>query len=231
MNYETQKKRNFIALLAVYFAANAIFIMSPAINAMATEMFPDKSYTSVLLVSTISSLCMIPGSLVAGSISVSYTHLVHRCVNFGMENQHYAGDGVVTGYGTVDGRLVCAYAQDFTVLGLSLIHILDIPRAVDIFSAAGESRLTRQNAPTLPSCVYYREDRNYEPLVGDFARNQYALRPHLVSKSIKSQMGNPLAEGLSPDIPDRTPTDISARILKHLLHETGRLYHLSLIHI
>ncbi len=68
MNYETQKKRNFIALLAVYFAANAIFIMAPAINAMATEMFPDKSYTSVLLVSTISSLCMIPGSLVAGSI-------------------------------------------------------------------------------------------------------------------------------------------------------------------
>ena len=68
MNYETQKKRNFIALLAVYFAANAIFIMAPAINAMATEMFPDKGYTSVLLVSTVSSLCMIPGSLIAGSI-------------------------------------------------------------------------------------------------------------------------------------------------------------------
>ena len=68
MNYETQKRRNFIALLAAYFAANAIFIMSPTINVMATELFPDKSYTEVLLVSTISSLCMIPGSLVAGSI-------------------------------------------------------------------------------------------------------------------------------------------------------------------
>ena len=68
MNYETQKRRNFIALLAAYFAANAIFIMSRTINVMATELFPDKSYTEVLLVSTISSLCMIPGSLVAGSI-------------------------------------------------------------------------------------------------------------------------------------------------------------------
>ena len=68
MNYEAQKKRNFIALLAAYFAANVIFIMSPALNVMATEMFPDESYTAVLLVSTISSLCMIPGSLIAGSL-------------------------------------------------------------------------------------------------------------------------------------------------------------------
>lgn len=68
MNYEAQKKRNFVALLAAYFAANVIFIMSPAINVMATEIFPDKSYTAVLLVSTISSLCMIPGSLIAGSM-------------------------------------------------------------------------------------------------------------------------------------------------------------------
>ena len=61
------KRRNFIALLAVYFAANVIFIMSPAINAIATELYPDLPYTSVLLVSTISSLLMIPGSLVAGA--------------------------------------------------------------------------------------------------------------------------------------------------------------------
>lgn len=61
------KCRNFIALLAVYFAANVIFIMSPAMNAIATELYPDLPYTSVLLVSTISSLLMIPGSLVAGA--------------------------------------------------------------------------------------------------------------------------------------------------------------------
>ncbi len=44
----------------------------------------------------------------------------HRCANFGMEEKKYPGDGVVTGYGKVDGRLVFAYAQDFTVLGGSL---------------------------------------------------------------------------------------------------------------
>ena len=42
-NYQTQKKRNVIALLAAYFAANVIFIMSPAINVMATEIFPAKA--------------------------------------------------------------------------------------------------------------------------------------------------------------------------------------------
>ncbi len=44
----------------------------------------------------------------------------HRCVNFGMDETHYDGDGVVTGCGTIDGRLVYVYAQDFTVSGGSL---------------------------------------------------------------------------------------------------------------
>ena len=44
----------------------------------------------------------------------------HRCHNFDMADKKATGDGVVTGYGTVDGRLVFAYAQDFTVLGGSL---------------------------------------------------------------------------------------------------------------
>lgn len=44
----------------------------------------------------------------------------HRCYDFGMEKKRYLGDGVVTGYGTIDGRLVYVYAQDFTVLGGSL---------------------------------------------------------------------------------------------------------------
>ena len=44
----------------------------------------------------------------------------HRCTNFGMEKEHYFGDGVVTGYGTIDGRLVYVFAQDFTVYGGSL---------------------------------------------------------------------------------------------------------------
>ena len=44
----------------------------------------------------------------------------HRCTNFGMEKSHPDGDGVVTGCGTIDGRLVYVFAQDFTVSGGSL---------------------------------------------------------------------------------------------------------------
>ncbi|MBK7996168.1 MAG: acyl-CoA carboxylase subunit beta [Blastocatellia bacterium] len=44
----------------------------------------------------------------------------HRCENFGLNNQQYPGDGVVAGYGQVDGRQVFVFAQDFTVFGGSL---------------------------------------------------------------------------------------------------------------
>ncbi len=44
----------------------------------------------------------------------------HRCTNFGMDKKSFAGDGVVTGYGTVAGRLVYVFAQDSTVYGGSL---------------------------------------------------------------------------------------------------------------
>src|SRR6202161_618957 len=44
----------------------------------------------------------------------------HRSTDFGMEKSHIAGDGVVTGFGTVNGRTVFAFAKDFTVFGGSL---------------------------------------------------------------------------------------------------------------
>ncbi len=44
----------------------------------------------------------------------------HRCTDFGMEKRKFLGDGVVTGYGTIDGRLVYIFAQDFTIFGGSL---------------------------------------------------------------------------------------------------------------
>jgi len=44
----------------------------------------------------------------------------HRCRDFGLDEQKYYGDGVVTGYGKIDGRLVFVFSQDFTVLGGSL---------------------------------------------------------------------------------------------------------------
>ncbi len=44
----------------------------------------------------------------------------HRCTDFDMDTDHYAGDGVVCGYGTIEGRTVYVYSQDFTVFGGSL---------------------------------------------------------------------------------------------------------------
>ena len=44
----------------------------------------------------------------------------HRCRDFGMDKISYPGDGVVTGCGTIEGRMVYLYAQDFTVIGGSL---------------------------------------------------------------------------------------------------------------
>jgi len=44
----------------------------------------------------------------------------HRCIDFGLEKETYLSDGVVTGYGTIDGRLVYVFSQDFTVFGGSL---------------------------------------------------------------------------------------------------------------
>jgi propionyl-CoA carboxylase beta chain len=46
--------------------------------------------------------------------------VTHRCLDFGMQDQQYPGDGVISGYGRIDGRLVYVFAQDFTVFGGSL---------------------------------------------------------------------------------------------------------------
>ena len=55
-----------------------------------------------------------------GSFVEIDAHMKHRCVNFGMEKVDAPGEGVVSGYGKVHGKLVYAYAQDFTVVGGSL---------------------------------------------------------------------------------------------------------------
>ncbi|KAB2967014.1 MAG: acyl-CoA carboxylase subunit beta [Thermoanaerobaculia bacterium] len=56
----------------------------------------------------------------AGSFVELDALVTHRCRDFGMEEQQVPGDGVVTGYGTIEGRLVYLFAQDFTVFGGSL---------------------------------------------------------------------------------------------------------------
>lgn len=60
--------------------------------------------------------------------------VTHRSKDFGMEEQLYLGDGVVTGYGTIEGRLVYVFAQDFTVFGgsLSETHAEKICKIMDL---------------------------------------------------------------------------------------------------
>lgn len=60
--------------------------------------------------------------------------VTHRSVDFGMETEKYPGDGVVTGYGTINGRLVYVYSQDFTVFGgsLSETHAEKICKIMDM---------------------------------------------------------------------------------------------------
>jgi propionyl-CoA carboxylase beta chain len=63
----------------------------------------------------------------------------HRCVDFDMENQKYPGDGVVTGSGTINGRLVYVFSQDFTVFGgsLSETHAEKICKIMDMAIKVG----------------------------------------------------------------------------------------------
>ena len=55
-----------------------------------------------------------------GSFEELDMFVTHRCTNFGQDKKHILGDGVVTGFGTIEGRLVYIFAQDFTVFGGSL---------------------------------------------------------------------------------------------------------------
>jgi len=65
--------------------------------------------------------------------------VVHRCTDFGMEKQKFLGDGVVTGYGTVGGRTVYVFSQDFTVFGGSLsgAHASKICKVMDMAMKTG----------------------------------------------------------------------------------------------
>jgi propionyl-CoA carboxylase beta chain len=60
--------------------------------------------------------------------------VMHRSTDFGMEKEKYPGDGVVTGYGTINGRLVYVFSQDFTVFGgsLSETHAEKICKIMDL---------------------------------------------------------------------------------------------------
>ena len=74
----------------------------------------------------------------------------HRCHNFGQEKKSYLGDGVVTGYGTIEGRLVYVFAQDFTVFGGSLSETmaLKICKIMDMAMKMGAPVIGLRRAST-----------------------------------------------------------------------------------
>jgi acetyl-CoA carboxylase carboxyltransferase component len=74
-----------------------------------------------------------------GSFEELDMFVTHRLTDFGLEKELYLGDGVVTGYGTIDGRLVYVYSQDFTVLGgsLSETNAKKICKVMDMAMKAG----------------------------------------------------------------------------------------------
>jgi propionyl-CoA carboxylase beta chain len=69
-----------------------------------------------------------------GSFEEIGKFVMHRSRDFGLDKEHYLGDGVVTGYGTINGRLVYVFAQDFTVFGgsLSETHAEKICKVMDL---------------------------------------------------------------------------------------------------
>src|SRR5437667_12338753 len=60
--------------------------------------------------------------------------VTHRSTDLGLADEKYLGDGVVTGYGRIEGRLVYVFAQDFTVFGgsLSEAHAVQLCKAMDL---------------------------------------------------------------------------------------------------
>jgi propionyl-CoA carboxylase beta chain len=69
-----------------------------------------------------------------GSFEEIGKFVMHRAKDFGLDKQHYPGDGVVTGYGTINGRVVYVFSQDFTVFGgsLSETHAEKIVKIMDL---------------------------------------------------------------------------------------------------
>ncbi|GER02160.1 propionyl-CoA carboxylase beta chain [Iodidimonas gelatinilytica] len=74
-----------------------------------------------------------------GSFEEMDMFVTHRCTDFGMEKMSYPGDGVVTGSGTINGRLVYVFSQDFTVFGgsLSETHAQKICKVMDMAMRVG----------------------------------------------------------------------------------------------
>ena len=85
----------------------------------------------------------IAALLDAGSFVELDSFVTHRCTDFGLADKKHPGDAIVTGYGTIDGRTVYLFAQDFTVYGGSLSEVMSEKtcKVMDLAVNSSETRL------------------------------------------------------------------------------------------
>ena len=114
---------------------------------------------------------------------------------------------------------ICTINEKFNGDIVSIVE--PISRYNDIYSTA---RFNNYEDYKLSSVVYYKLGDVCNAIVGEYGILQYNLRPHLVAKSVKSQMGSKFVNGLSEDVPDKTPAEVQSRILKHLIKEVSKKY-------
>ncbi len=203
MNSTNQKRGNFISVLAVYFAANVIFIMSPAMNSIAMELYPDIAYGTVLLLSTISSLFMIPGSLAAGAV-------LGKQVGFKQM-------AVVSLGGTIIYMLVSGAVCDISASNVWLVHgILIIPLIlVLIFLKEPKKSGTEQSIQGSAADRSQNSPGEKLPLMAAFASAMFmivffAFYPILLNMSAivdQEGLGTAAVTGIiSPCLPSVTPS-------------------------
>jgi propionyl-CoA carboxylase beta chain len=105
----------------------------------------------------------------------------HRCRDFGMDRNVIPGDGVVTGHGTVNGRQVFAFAQDFTVYGGSLgeMHGLKICKVLDMALKTGRPVIGLNDSGGAPSAPTRRSSSETSEPVASYRRFRSSWAPAL----------------------------------------------------
>ena len=143
--------------------------------------------------------------------------VTHHCTDFGMEQQKPLGDGFITGYGRIDGRLVYVFAQDFTVFGgsLSEANASKICKVMDLAMRAGAPVIGLNDSGGARIQEGVMSLAGYADI---FLRNTLASG---VIPQISAIMG-PCAGGAvySPAITDFI--FMTARYLLHVRHRSGR---------
>ncbi|PZO68801.1 MAG: methylmalonyl-CoA carboxyltransferase, partial [Pelagerythrobacter marensis] len=101
-----------------------------------------------------------------GSFEELDTYVEHDCTDFGMESQRIPGDGVVTGSGTINGRLVFVFSQDFTVFGgsLSKRHAEKICKVMDMALKVGAPVIGY--SPAMTDFIFMVKDSSYMFVTG-----------------------------------------------------------------